>query len=61
MSDSGLGDDSGDLARRRRRWLPWPARHEPRLEDIGSDLDPRYTFANERTFLAGQLLTLGGQ
>ena len=44
------GDHSG--GRGRRWWLPWPARHEPRLEDVGSDLDPRFTFANERTFLA---------
>jgi putative membrane protein len=49
-TETGLGDDS--RGRARRRWLPWPARHEPRLEDIGSDLDPRFTFANERTFLA---------
>jgi putative membrane protein len=42
----------GRGGRRRWRWLPWPARDEPRLEDIGSDLDPRFTFANERTFLA---------
>jgi putative membrane protein len=45
------GDPTGGRGRW-RRWLPWPTRHGPRLEDIGSDLDPRFTFANERTFLA---------
>ena len=37
-------------------WLPrWPAftaRRERRLEQTGSEPDPRFTFANERTFLA---------
>jgi putative membrane protein len=28
----------------------WPGR--PRLEEIGSEPDPRFTYANERTFLA---------
>ncbi len=28
------------------------ARREPRLEDVGEDPDPRFTLANERTFLA---------
>jgi inner membrane protein YidH len=34
-----------------RRWLASGAR-ERRLEQTGSDPDPRFTFANERTFLA---------
>jgi putative membrane protein len=35
-----------------RRWLAFTARRERRLEEVGSDPDPRFTFANERTFLA---------
>jgi putative membrane protein len=35
-----------------RRWLAFSARRERRLEQTGSDPDPRFTFANERTFLA---------
>ena len=35
-----------------RRWLASSARRERRLEQTGSDPDPRFTFANERTFLA---------
>jgi inner membrane protein YidH len=35
-----------------RRWLAFSERRERRLEEIGSDPDPRFTFANERTFLA---------
>ena len=31
---------------------PRPARRRDRLAAIGSDPDPRFTFANERTFLA---------
>jgi putative membrane protein len=38
--------------RSRRRWLAFSARRERRLEQTGSDPDPRFTFANERTFLA---------
>jgi putative membrane protein len=34
------------------RWLAFSARRERRLEQTGSDPDPRFTFANERTFLA---------
>jgi putative membrane protein len=33
-------------------WLVFSARRERRLEQTGSDPDPRFTFANERTFLA---------
>ncbi len=35
-----------------RRWLAANARRERRLEQTGSEPDPRFTFANERTFLA---------
>jgi putative membrane protein len=35
-----------------RRWLASGARRERRLEQTGTDPDPRFTFANERTFLA---------
>ena len=35
-----------------RRWLAFRPRREQRLEQTGSDPDPRFTFANERTFLA---------
>jgi putative membrane protein len=35
-----------------RRSLAFTARRERRLEEVGSDPDPRFTFANERTFLA---------
>ena len=35
-----------------RRWLAFIGRRERRLEQTGSDPDPRFTFANERTFLA---------
>jgi putative membrane protein len=34
------------------RWLASSARRERMLEQTGSDPDPRFTFANERTFLA---------
>ena len=35
-----------------RRWLAHTARRERQLEQTGRDPDPRFTFANERTFLA---------
>lgn len=35
-----------------RRWLASSARRERKLEQTGTDPDPRFTFANERTFLA---------
>lgn len=35
-----------------RRWLESGAERERRLEQTGTDPDPRFTFANERTFLA---------
>jgi inner membrane protein YidH len=37
---------------RLRRWMASLARRERRLEQIGSEPDPRFTWANERTFLA---------
>ena len=45
--EAPAGDD-----RSLRRWLASIARRERRLEQTGSDPDPRFTFANERTFLA---------
>jgi putative membrane protein len=41
-------EDGGGL----RRWLASRARRERRLEQTGTEPDPRFTFANERTFLA---------
>lgn len=35
-----------------RRWLASTAQLERRLENTGEPPDPRFTFANERTFLA---------
>ncbi len=35
-----------------RGWLASRAERERRLEQTGTDPDPRFTFANERTFLA---------
>jgi putative membrane protein len=48
------GRDEAPASRGRfpRRWLAFSARRERRLEQTGSDPDPRFTFANERTFLA---------
>ena len=34
------------------RWLRFTGARERRLEQTGSEPDPRFTFANERTFLA---------
>jgi hypothetical protein len=47
----GPGEQAGDR-RALRRWLACSARRERRLQQTGSELDPRFTFANERTFLA---------
>jgi|GEM_PF-28276 len=54
---TGLGatvrDEAGASERRLLPWwLAFSARRERRLEQTGSDPDPRFTFANERTFLA---------
>jgi putative membrane protein len=62
---SGMSHDSPDLeagspandqhatdAPRPRSWLASPAQRERRLEQIGTPPDPRFTWANERTFLA---------
>ena len=54
-TDDSLADCSVDGARHGRalrRWLASSARRELRLARTGSDPDPRFTFANERTFLA---------
>jgi putative membrane protein len=47
-----LGAESSADGRVLRRWLAAGARRERRLQQTGSDPDPRFTFANERTFLA---------
>jgi putative membrane protein len=46
--------EAGEQApgRGRWRWLSSRARSERQLEHTGTDPDPRFTFANERTFLA---------
>jgi putative membrane protein len=46
------GEASADDGHSLRRWLASTAQRERRLEQTGSDPDPRFTFANERTFLA---------
>jgi putative membrane protein len=46
------GEPAPSRARALRRWLPGWARHERSLEQTGSEPDARFTFANERTFLA---------
>jgi putative membrane protein len=46
------GSGSRADGRTLRRWLASNAQRERRLEQTGSDPDPRFTFANERTFLA---------
>ena len=47
-----VGDEPRGHGRALRRWLASSARRERRLEQTGSEPDPRFTFANERTFLA---------
>jgi putative membrane protein len=46
------GDEEARHGRALARWLAYGARREQRLEQTGSEPDPRFTFANERTFLA---------
>jgi putative membrane protein len=48
----GCGEAAASDGRLLRRWLASSARRERRLEQTGSDPDPRFSFANERTFLA---------
>jgi putative membrane protein len=48
----GSGEAAASDGRSLRRLLASSARRERRLEQTGSDPDPRFTFANERTFLA---------
>jgi putative membrane protein len=56
VASGSPGGDAGNRSsadgRALRRWLASSARRERRLEETGSDPDPRFTFANERTFLA---------
>jgi putative membrane protein len=49
---AGCDESAAREGRLLRRWLALSARRERRLEQTGSDPDPRFTFANERTFLA---------
>ena len=49
---AGRDEAAASEGRMLRRWLASGARRERRLEQTGSDPDPRFTFANERTFLA---------
>ncbi len=51
-SAAARDDDASSDGQMLRRWLASRARRERRLEQIGSEPDPRFTFANERTFLA---------
>jgi putative membrane protein len=45
-------DDGSRNGTALRRWLASRSRRERQLEQTGRDPDPRFTFANERTFLA---------
>jgi putative membrane protein len=47
-----LGAESRADGRALRRWLASGGARGRRLEQTGTDPDPRFTFANERTFLA---------
>jgi putative membrane protein len=47
-----FGNDEAAHGGALRRWLASSRRRERRLEQTGSEPDPRFTFANERTFLA---------
>jgi putative membrane protein len=64
MSERRPGADhrSDEHGGRARRAVPAP--RKPRLVEIGEEPDPRFTFANERTFLAwnrtGLALIAGG-
>ena len=50
--DASFGGERAEHGHDLRRWLASRARRERELERTGSDPDPRFTFANERTFLA---------
>ena len=47
-----LAADQATVGERTGRWLASRARLERRLQQAGTDPDARFTFANERTFLA---------
>jgi inner membrane protein YidH len=49
---AGRDEAAASEGRLLRRWLASSAERERRLEQTGSEPDPRFTFANERTFLA---------
>jgi putative membrane protein len=52
QAGSPAGDQDATDAPRSRDWLASPAQRERRLEQTGTEPDPRFTWANERTFLA---------
>jgi putative membrane protein len=52
MPGADVSEEQARRSRARRRWLASPGRQERRLEHTGTDPDPRFTLANERTFLA---------
>jgi putative membrane protein len=54
MSDESVdgAPDAGRHGRATLRWLDSGARRERELQRTGTDPDVRFTFANERTFLA---------
>ena len=49
---AGQIDQDATDAPRSRGWLASPTRRERQLEQTGTEPDPRFTWANERTFLA---------
>jgi putative membrane protein len=49
--DIDAHEEAGEESRV-RRWLDSSARRERSLEQTGTEPDPRFTWANERTFLA---------
>ena len=49
---SPAGDQDATDASRSRGLLASPAQRERRLEETGTEPDPRFSWANERTFLA---------
>jgi putative membrane protein len=51
LGEDAVRDPRGEGARV-RRWLAARRGTEKRLGEIGHEPDPRFTFANERTFLA---------
>jgi putative membrane protein len=52
LPETDSGSEAARDGRALRRLLASTARRERRLQQTGSEPDPRFTFANERTFLA---------